>query len=462
MKKHLTIILIIFFILSYFRINVYAQEVLSKTVYPIEDAAIQKGSSENLGTNPSLVCSKNEINSSYFLVKFDLSTLPSNISIENANITLYQTNASGENINVSVYKVTTNWSEASVSGTNSPSTDKSISYAETLIDSVFSNKTFSQNISDLVMTWINNPSSNFGLLFEASNNTGIFTHEFGSKESGTKPYLSISYTETDITSPIISNIKVSDITETGVTINWDTDENAASFVEYGEDNTYGMVLGDNDLKTSHTIKITSLKSNTVYHFRVKSLDEAGNESVSSDDYFEMLEQKNGEQKEDTEKTKKSDKTIEDSIPIPLNLKAVIGKENGESYVNLTWEKPKDYETDKYRIYRSEEDRTSYLLLKEVEKDETNYTDDTVEEDKTYFYIARTVKGEKESKDSNEEIVTIYGAEINEATDKVNFWKTLIILNVIIFAVLGCVYLIYRKNLKSKKKNIKRKINFKKH
>jgi len=91
------------------------------------------------------------------------------------------------------------------------------------------------------------------------------------------------------TPPTISNIQVSDITDSSAVITWITDEVAASQVEYGL--TYScdsMTPLDSQLVTNHSVTLGELDANTVYYFKVRSIDGEGYESVSDDDSFETL------------------------------------------------------------------------------------------------------------------------------------------------------------------------------
>lgn len=94
------------------------------------------------------------------------------------------------------------------------------------------------------------------------------------------------FTVVDIAPPIISRVEVSNITETGSTITWTTDESSNSHIEYGKTASYGSTTPwDASLVTSHSITLTGLNPNTTYHFRVRSKDEAGNEAISGDYIF---------------------------------------------------------------------------------------------------------------------------------------------------------------------------------
>ena len=91
---------------------------------------------------------------------------------------------------------------------------------------------------------------------------------------------------TDVTAPIISNIATSSVTSSSATVSWTTDEPADSQVEYGTTTTYGSLSTLNSsLVTSHSEILSGLASDTLYHYRVKSKDAAGNLTVSQDKIF---------------------------------------------------------------------------------------------------------------------------------------------------------------------------------
>lgn len=90
----------------------------------------------------------------------------------------------------------------------------------------------------------------------------------------------------DETAPVISGISATDITTSSVRIVWNTNEPATSQVEYGLTDAYGSITTlDTATTTAHSVVITGLLSNQVYHFRVRSTDEANNEAVSGDNTF---------------------------------------------------------------------------------------------------------------------------------------------------------------------------------
>jgi hypothetical protein len=90
----------------------------------------------------------------------------------------------------------------------------------------------------------------------------------------------------DTTPPVISNVQASAITASGATITWTTDEASNSVVEYGLTTSYGSSISNATNVTSHSIPLSGLSGNTLYHYRVKSTDAAGNMTTSVDHSFQ--------------------------------------------------------------------------------------------------------------------------------------------------------------------------------
>lgn len=98
-------------------------------------------------------------------------------------------------------------------------------------------------------------------------------------------------TSADTSAPTISNIVVVSVSETSVTITWQTDEAATSEVSYGE--TSALELGtvsDASSSTSHAITLTGLTPGETYYFSVSSSDSSGNETTSSVSTFTTLDE----------------------------------------------------------------------------------------------------------------------------------------------------------------------------
>lgn len=93
----------------------------------------------------------------------------------------------------------------------------------------------------------------------------------------------------DVRAPVISAIKVKDVTPFGAVITWTTDEVSNSAVEYGVDTSYGLSASAAPGVTEHAIALNSpfLAPKTLIHYRVKSTDGAGNPTVSADQVLQL-------------------------------------------------------------------------------------------------------------------------------------------------------------------------------
>jgi hypothetical protein len=89
----------------------------------------------------------------------------------------------------------------------------------------------------------------------------------------------------DTTPPLIKDVSISSETETSAVITWTTNEPATGDIEYGKETDYGLTASSADLTTDHSLTLSNLESNTAYHFRVTSGDEAGNQASSADNIF---------------------------------------------------------------------------------------------------------------------------------------------------------------------------------
>jgi hypothetical protein len=90
----------------------------------------------------------------------------------------------------------------------------------------------------------------------------------------------------DTTPPVISAVGASSITTTGATISWTTDEASDTQVEYGTTTAYGSTTTlDTSRTVNHSQALGGLAAGTLYHYRVKSRDAAGNLATSADFTF---------------------------------------------------------------------------------------------------------------------------------------------------------------------------------
>ena len=132
---------------------------------PTDDAYIYQGDpNKNFGSSPNLAAGYAGGNEMRMLIKWDLSSLPNNISISNAEIRLYQTTANSS-ITTDIYRINSVWSEASVTWNNQSST---IGW--------YGSKTFSSTsgvkyipATNLVNDWLTN--GNNGVMFKINLGT---------------------------------------------------------------------------------------------------------------------------------------------------------------------------------------------------------------------------------------------------------------------------------------------------
>jgi hypothetical protein len=89
---------------------------------------------------------------------------------------------------------------------------------------------------------------------------------------------------------MISGLSVSRITMTSAVISWATSSPANAIVEYGNSFSYGQFSQlAPEFATSHTIVLSGLNPQSLYHFRVRSTDGAGNLGITADSTFSTAE-----------------------------------------------------------------------------------------------------------------------------------------------------------------------------
>jgi len=86
----------------------------------------------------------------------------------------------------------------------------------------------------------------------------------------------------DITAPTITAVTGKANTDGSVTVTWTTNEESNSFIQYGTTTDYGDITGNWEYTTKHSLDISALDANTVYHYRVTSVDASKNTAISPD------------------------------------------------------------------------------------------------------------------------------------------------------------------------------------
>ncbi len=122
-----------------------------------------------------------------------------------------------------------------------------------------------------------------GIALQTGSNLITVTATDAAGNTGTAA-LTVTFTS-DSTPPVISSISAK-VRATSAVVSWTTNEPADSQVSFGRSTAYGQSTAlDSTLVTSHSQTLTGLTARTGYHFKVKSRDAAGNQSLSQDCAF---------------------------------------------------------------------------------------------------------------------------------------------------------------------------------
>jgi peroxiredoxin len=100
----------------------------------------------------------------------------------------------------------------------------------------------------------------------------------------------LSTSPKDTTPPVISEVNISDITQTDVVITWKTDEPSTSQVMLCEEGGGCIPTElDENLVTDHYVSVSNLKPNTTYHLSTISKDTNKNEAIAEKDFTTLGE-----------------------------------------------------------------------------------------------------------------------------------------------------------------------------
>ncbi|HEX6853172.1 MAG TPA: hypothetical protein VF139_17385, partial [Candidatus Polarisedimenticolaceae bacterium] len=117
-----------------------------------------------------------------------------------------------------------------------------------------------------------------GLLSAASGDLLTATYNDASAGTG-QPAVSFQTAVADCASPTFSNVRVTDVSDDGAIVRWDTQESSSSTVEWGTTPALGNVVSDAALVQAHAVTVRPFAECARVYFRVTSTDAYGNSRV---------------------------------------------------------------------------------------------------------------------------------------------------------------------------------------
>ncbi len=231
------------------------------------DAYIAQGSpSSNYGNCNRLYSGSTSSNSNRSLLKFNLTSIPTNAIIEGATLLLTRVGGSNtSSTNISVHKITADWTEGSgscsgntgpaswnqrTSGTAWASSGGDFTATADAITAVAGNATYKWALKDLIQKWVNGSSPNYGMLLKMQTEGVANEKYFASSEyntAGLRPQLEITYSIPGTT---------------GITYAWSTGEQSQSIKPIVQNTTtYTVTVTDNTGCKTTTAKVVTVLPN---------------------------------------------------------------------------------------------------------------------------------------------------------------------------------------------------------
>ena len=132
-------------------------------------------------------------------------------------------------------------------------------------------------------------SSDSAVITDAENknilsltSSGQGNYSFKAKSVPTPPETPTEPTEPEIQVLTISEIQVSELTKQTALVSWTTNLKSGTIMDYGVSTDYGLTAEDEEMTQEHSVLLSNLDPGTLYHFKVKSIDAAGEEAESED------------------------------------------------------------------------------------------------------------------------------------------------------------------------------------
>ena len=205
----------------------------------------------------------------------------------------------------------------------------------------------------------------------------------------------------DTAAPTFSSVTSTSISQTGATITWTTTEASTSQVLYGVTTSYGShTTLDATKVTSHSQAITGLTQGTTYHYKVASLDTAGNNGTSTDSTFT------------------TSSGVDTTPPSAITGLTVTDKHNAEATLTIAWTASEASDFVAYKVYRKTSSFTNVTLsgvslITTITSKTTVTYDDTTATDGTTFYYAVTAIDTASPPNENKTVTSISGTSVDD-------------------------------------------------
>ena len=211
-----------------------------------------------------------------------------------------------------------------------------------------------------------------------------------------------SFTIQDNTKPVISNVKISNLTSEGYTVTCTATDNykidRVQFPTWTAANEQDDIVKDwwsnakcRGTQTGNTFSFTVRRSDHngeygVYRTHIYAYDKAGNYSYAPLNVINVEEKKVSDSVKPGNTGKVSSSTVQKKQPTTSQnnkTPAVKVKRRTRNSVTLQWKKMKN--VTGYRVYRSTKKNSGYKLIKKLNKNTVKYTNKKLKRKKTYYY-----------------------------------------------------------------------------
>ncbi len=217
------------------------------------------------------------------LIKFDLSSIPSNATVTGARMYIYVTAfhaiAPGYNMMVDIYETTSSWTEANTNWNNKPSyiDDRWDSFIIDAANTWWASDTEDELIP-LVQSWVNQSHVNYGVTLTVGESAYNLYAYFSSREATNyRPHLDVTWTTPSVpqkaTNPSPANGAID--VSINPSLSWSNGGGATSYNVYLGTNNPPTNIMNGTNQSGTTCNLGMLAYGTTYYWRIDSVNSAG-------------------------------------------------------------------------------------------------------------------------------------------------------------------------------------------